>query len=1065
MENIPQELKLAIQNVSNPQLVQQCEAMLNTYKNNDPNQLVSYLTVLLLCPDTILREPTSVLIRGIVNPNSKDGVWSKLRPEVVAHLKQVVLEGIRVETINHVRHKLVNITTAIAPELLSKNEWPELLPFIIESSRSPNENIRESAFSIIGSLATDILQAGAQLNHELFKQLVQLGLSDQSLLVQIAALGTISSFIDISPAYADGFKPLLPAMLKTIDNAMQSGQHEKQARTGIVTLLVIVEIKPDWIKHSFDAVFNQLNNYMQSEMAEEETRHHCVEFFITVAEKRPSLLKNQKYISVIIQTLLKWSSQIEEEDLHKWEGGEDLDEDPSSDAAFATDSLDRFAIHLGKAIFPELHKYLPQMASSANWNERFACLTAITMVSDGCKAQMKGHLQDLLTLILNLRKDPNIRVRAAVFTCLSQLATDYGVKLHQFASNILHCTLESLQDPCPRVLQSVCQFLSEFLEDISKELMGPNSTLLMQRLITLIQYPKIFVAQNALNAFSTIIDAIGADFKPFYGEIMPFLIRILQNENSRESRNFRGRAIETISLVGLAVGKETFYNDCVNVMKYLAEQPPFQPDDPQIDFSLRAHTRFCQCFGKDFAPYLNYAMKPLLEAVTQGFDVTTQPLGNGYEQDIIDENANRTLENKGLALYLIGIYAAELRDAFYPWVPQLIKPITELINFNYSEEVRSNCAALIPILLRVVKEYHDINDKSKTNTYLMELFIQLYYPLLKATQTEEEQIEVLSIKVKYIGECLEIVGPVSDEILKETALTYSEVFSSFKLYEQILADEQDEDDVDPEDHFETETLNDCFTDLAVSVGDFVIANKENSMKYITELMPTIFHHLEKSNDDIKASMLCILIDIVNNCGIPAYEMYQHIVPKFIEYAQSPNNAPQHTAVNGLGAAAESSPQHFQPYLLQTLEILNQIVANDKSRNKKHIETTESAIVALGKILQKFHGSLPQYIQPMIRVFLEFLPIQDQQEFPQSITSYLYLIENGYDTLILSTPDYIKKLITILLAGDKADTFTEEQKGKFKQIMRILYSNSKLQPVSSSFNQKADQDIIVKYLTQ
>ncbi len=68
---------------------------------------------------------------------------------------------------------------------------------------------------------------------------------------------------------------------------------------------------------------------------------------------------------------------------------------------------------------------------------------------------------------------------------------------------------------------------------------------------------------------------------------VPCLKYIIQNANTTELRLLRGKTIECISLIGLAVGAEKFLPDASEVMEMLlktqkGENEEMQDDDPQV---------------------------------------------------------------------------------------------------------------------------------------------------------------------------------------------------------------------------------------------------------------------------------------------------------------------------------------------------------------------------------------------------------------------------------------------------------------------------------------------------
>jgi len=66
---------------------------------------------------------------------------------------------------------------------------------------------------------------------------------------------------------------------------------------------------------------------------------------------------------------------------------------------------------------------------------------------------------------------------------------------------------------------------------------------------------------------------------------MPSLKVIIENAVQPELKMLRGKTIECVSLIGLAVGRERFMADCEQIMKLLLDSQTgqqFSDDDPQV---------------------------------------------------------------------------------------------------------------------------------------------------------------------------------------------------------------------------------------------------------------------------------------------------------------------------------------------------------------------------------------------------------------------------------------------------------------------------------------------------
>ena len=107
---------------------------------------------------------------------------------------------------------------------------------------------------------------------------------------------------------------------------------------------------------------------------------------------------------------------------------------------------------------------------------------------------------------------------------------------------------------------------------------------------------------------------------------MPCLKYIIENATKPEHRLLRGKTIECISLIGLAVGSEKFMQDAAAVMEMLlktqtqqqadGKEAEMADDDPQMSYMISAWARICKIMGSQFAPYLPLVMGPILKTAS-----------------------------------------------------------------------------------------------------------------------------------------------------------------------------------------------------------------------------------------------------------------------------------------------------------------------------------------------------------------------------------------------------------------------------------------------------------------
>jgi len=61
-----------------------------------------------------------------------------------------------------------------------------------------------------------------------------------------------------------------------------------------------------------------------------------------------------------------------------------------------------------------------------------------------------------------------------------------------------------------------------------------------------------------MSAISSLADAADDLFQKYYEELVPVLKTILKEVNHKDYRVLKGKTIEALTIIGLAVGKERF---------------------------------------------------------------------------------------------------------------------------------------------------------------------------------------------------------------------------------------------------------------------------------------------------------------------------------------------------------------------------------------------------------------------------------------------------------------------------------------------------------------------------
>ena len=95
---------------------------------------------------------------------------------------------------------------------------------------------------------------------------------------------------------------------------------------------------------------------------------------------------------------------------------------------------------------------------------------------------------------------------------------------------------------------------------------------------------------------ASVADCAKAHFERYYDSVMPLLRHLLSSASQRSHQLLRAKALECISLVGMAVGRDRFRADANEVMKFMSALQVTAP--VSIDCTAVLHPASCfMCFA------------------------------------------------------------------------------------------------------------------------------------------------------------------------------------------------------------------------------------------------------------------------------------------------------------------------------------------------------------------------------------------------------------------------------------------------------------------------------------
>ncbi|KAI4386303.1 hypothetical protein MLD38_004244 [Melastoma candidum] len=1049
------------------------ESLFNLAKQSDPNSLSLKLAHLLInssSPD--LRAMAAVLLRKLLTRDDSY-VYPRLSPHSQSVIKSILLTALQREELKTIVKKLCDTVSELASGILADNGWPELLPFMFQCVSSDSPKLQEAAFLIFAQLAQyigDILVPYIKELHGVFAKCLggpnRGGAASGD--VKIAALNAVINFIQClsSSSDRDRFQDLLPAMMHTLTEALNNGQ-EATAQEALELLIELAGTEPRFLRRQLVDVVGSMLQIAEAESLEEGTRHLAIEFVITLAEAReraPGMMRKlPQFISRLFAILMKMLLDIEDDPV--WHSAETEDEDAgeTSNYSVGQECLDRLSISLGgNTIVPVASEQLPAFLAASEWQKHHAALIAIAQIAEGCSKVMIKNLESVVSMVLASFHDPHPRVRWAAINAIGQLSTDLGpdlqVHYHQQVLPALANAMDDFQNP--RVQAHAASAILNFSENCTPDILMPYLDGIVSKLLVLLQNGKQMVQEGALTALASVADSSQENFQKYYDAVMPYLKAILVNATDKSNRMLRAKAMECISLVGMAVGKEKFRDDAKQVMEVLMslQGSQMETDDPTTSYMLQAWARLCKCLGQDFLPYMSVVMPPLLQSAQLKPDVTITSADSDNEIDESDDEGMETitlgdkrigiktsvLEEKATACNMLCCYADELKEGFFPWIEHVAPTLVPLLKFYFHEEVRKAAVSAMPELLRSAKLAVEKGVAQGHNESYVKQLSDYIVPALVEALPKEPDTEICASMLDALNECLQISGSLLEENqVKSLVDQLKQVITASSSRKRERAERAKAEDFDAEEgellKEENEQEEEVFEQVGEILGTLVKTFKASFLPFFDELSSylTPMWGKDKTAEERRIA-ICIFDDVAEQCRDAALKYYDTYLPFLLEACNDQNPDVRQAAVYGLGVCAEFGGPVFQPLVGEALSRLNVVIRDPSAQQPDNVMAYDNAVSALGKICQ-FHRERIDSSQ-VIPAWLNCLPIKGDLIEAKVVHDMLCsMVERSDRELLGPNNQYLPKIISVfaevLCAGK--DLATEQTTNRMITLLRQL----------------------------
>uniref|UniRef100_A0A0R3TTP8 TOG domain-containing protein n=1 Tax=Rodentolepis nana TaxID=102285 RepID=A0A0R3TTP8_RODNA len=993
---------------------------------------------------TSARTLAAVLCRRLLM-NDCEEAFGPLPEDTKNQIRQQLLVAIVNEPVNLMRRKIADVAAELVREHFDDDgvcQWREFQPFIFECFKSPEPGLREIGchlFAIVPAIfGPDPKKLLTDIGHMLGQ-----ALQDADPKVREAGFRALSAFLvhnasenSIQVSLRDLVQPALMAIAANLES-------DSEDDTMLKCLVEMAESTPKFIRPYLQVTLELCYKVLCNADLSDPIRHIALEVIITLAENIPSGVRKagKEMIRPLVRTLLQMMTELEDDP--DWATADTPEEDEEdSNAITAEMALDRFACAMvSQVVLDEITQTVPIMLEDPDWRKRHAGLMAVSACGEGCHKQMEGMLGSIIQAVIPRMADPEPRVRYAACNAIGQMAADFGPKLQKnYHSAIIPAIMHVLDDKVPRVqanagaaLVNCCEtsmksVLLTYLDDLVNKL----QEVMTAKFHEMVEKGHKLVLLQTVTSIAAVADASGENFAPYYDRFMPGLKYIMENAIHPDLRLLRGKTIECISLIVLAVGKEKFMQDANSIMTLFmktqtaiggesagkgSNEDQFDDDDPQVNYIITAWARICKLMGRSFEPFLPTVMPQVLKTArmapkvcvlddeeAESFDPESwQILSIGEDQNC----AIRTsiLEDKATACQMLVCYARELKDSFAPYCEEVLNTMLPLLSLCLNDEIRSAAAEIMPYLMASMK-------KSRPDL-IAGAWDKVFSKLIEAISTEPER-EIVAELLESLAGCIENlgVGYLNFERMTEIHRLLDRFFHEhFEKDEERAAKRQDEDyDEQEEERILNEKDEDEYvlSKMCEVMRAIFSTYKTEALPLFQQLMVHVVKLLEPNRpwSDLEWG-LCFIADLIECGGPQSFAMKDFFIPAIARAIMHRQNSIRQTAIFSIGVMAMFGCENYVPTLTDFVPPLIQIIESPESSSDENNMCRENAVASMTKIMKYRPEALAPAglgdMDSLIARWVTWLPIWEDDEETVHVYGYLCDLVEANNPAVLGGP--------------------------------------------------------------
>ncbi|CAI5757877.1 unnamed protein product [Candida verbasci] len=1023
----------------------------------NPLALPALLTILQQSKENEIKQLAAVESRKLILDN-----WEKVDSSIKPELRNSLLKLSFSEENKRLRNLISRVVAAIGEVDLDHNQWPDLLPNLINAVQSNEVQAKEvSTFTLFALLESQIASLLPHIDDflTLFGNLLSDSSSKDARINSVLALDVISQTLDEDEEAGDQlsskFRATIPGMVEVLKEVIASDDQES-ARLIFNVFNGFVFLDSKFIGDYLINLISFISELVSNTQLDEEYRIFGLQFLIsTVSYKKSKIIANKLGPQITMIGLKVASEEIDIEDELENEVEENENEE-NSPPTLALRLLAVLAAELPPSqVITPLFEALHPMLSSQNQFERRAALLSIGVCSSGAPDFISNQVSKIIPALVNGLKDPQLVVRVAALRTLTSLTSELQDIITEYHAQLLPLIIEII-DSASSVMayKYSCNALDVLIEFMSHDAMGNYIEPLMHKLFHMLQQANTSTLKTAIvSAIGSTAFASGKAFTPYFEasvqQLEPFITNSASVEGMTEDDiELRATTFENISTMARAVGSESFSKYAKPLVE--AAYNSLSSEHSRIRESGFAFiANMAKVYGAEFSGFLSNIVPKIIECLQQ--DEFSIALENEDDED--DEEADPfkvhtgiTIE-KEIASVALGELAVGTGEKFFEYLEPTVEVLADQIENSFGmREAALSCFFKVVKAMFIAVQGKDFKppkgiQPSYVNNIIYGLIAKIRNISTKMLEEEFESTMVacildgISSSIYNFGPIF-IVEPNNTEALEALCISLMQLLK--KEHPCQIEDEEMPKDVD--DSSETDVmLNESALEVLINLS---LALEGDFVKIFTSFKDVILSKFNSKVKPLKVGSIGAIAEMVG--GMKASNPYsQELLQSFSDKLENDKSIEvKGNAAYGIGLIVEYSPidlsstyQHILQLLFQLLNKVDKKSGSADDEEAKDVvnRAYANACGCVARLILKNEQAVP--LEHVLPSLLELLPLETGLEENTPIFEVIIkLYETNNELIINQTPKIVEIFAGVFKAeNERIKLFNESTLGREENI--------------------------------